>query len=293
MDTIRFSTTPSAHAAPPGKAAPGERRHAARLQHLMPLAALWLAATAHADTATPPPPSTLGAHTLLVQSEGRGTDPAVTAPVDTQASGSTLLVLVGGYAGNATTPTDTYGNQWQPLGDAVDYRGYDGKFSARAFVATQASGGKDHRVRIAKPGYAEGEITVPFIEIEHAGVLQAVAQNYPAPGLVDKLGRDWHRATGWGAGGGTTLTSGKVTTTGPATLVAVWWGDSRALRMTAVPDHGFKVIDQRLDLPPNSAVQCAVAVKQVDGPGTWDVSWTGTPAQGAILWLFAIGASPR
>lgn len=62
------------------------------------------------------------------------------------------------------------------------------------------------------------------------------------------------------------------------------------LKMTAVPNHGFKVIDQYLDLPPNSGVQAAVAVKQVDRPGTWDVSWTGTPAQGAILWLFAFQA---
>lgn len=258
-----------------------------RMFRLLPLAAPWLAAATPAGAATPPPMPSLGAHTLLVQSEGLGVAPAVSASIDTRPDGSALLVLVAGDAGNLAAPTDSYGNHWQPVGDRVVYRGYHGRFAARAFVATRASGGPDHRVRFAKPGRAEGELTAPFVEIRHAGRLQAVAQNYPAPGLIDRLGRAWRRTTGAAAGGSATLTSGKVVTTGPATLVAVWWGDAYVYRMTAVPDHGFQVIDRLLELPPNSAVQCAVAVKQVDRAGTWDVSWTGAPAQGAILWLFA------
>lgn len=254
------------------------------------LIALLLAAIDGAAAATPPEIPSLGTHTLLGQSEGQGISPAVSAPIATQASGSSLLVLVGSYASNDATPTDTYGNHWTQLGDSAYFRGYENRFSARAYVATDAKGGPDHRISIAKPGYAAGELSAPFIEIRHAGVLQDVAQNYPAPGLADKLERRWHLLAG--GDGSATLTSGKVTTTGPATLVAVWWGDSRALKMTAVPDHGFKVIERWLDLPPNSAVQCAVAVKQVDGPGTWDVSWTSAPAQGAILWLFAFQARP-
>jgi hypothetical protein len=70
----------------------------------------------------------------------------------------------------------------------------------------------------------------------------------------------------------------------------VWWGDGFVYRMTAVPNNGFKVIDSYLELPPNSAVQCAVASKQVAAAGTYNVTWTGTPAQGAILWLFAFQA---
>lgn len=272
--------------------AAGRQRLLARWCRLAPLAVLLcVAVEADGNAATPPQVPALGAHTLLVQSEGKGSDPAVSAPIDTQAHGSSLLLLAGGYASNASVPTDTYGNHWKPLGSSVVYRGYEGRFSARAFVATDAVGGSHHQVRIAKPGDAVGEISAPFIEIRHAGVLQAVAQNYPAPGFFTRLeDRVWRRATGAAPDTSATLTSGTVATTGPATLVAVWWGDGRTLKMTATPDHGFRVIDQFLDLPPNSGVQCAVAVKQVDGPGNWNVSWTGAPAQGAILWLFAFQA---
>lgn len=263
------------------------------LRRLLPLAALGLAASVHADAATPPPAPapTLGAHTLLVQSEGKGSAPAVSAPIDIQPSGSSLLTLVASYTGNVAAPSDNYGNRWQAVGDSVYYRGYDERFAARAYVATRARGGQGLRVSFAKTSYAEGEITAPVVEIEHAGTLQDVAQNYPAPGLVDKLDRRWHLLTG-GGDSRATLTSGQVVTTGPATLVAVWWGDSRALSMSAAPGDGFKVIDQLLQLPPNSAVQCVVAVKQVDRAGRWDVSWSGSPAQGAILWLFAFQATP-
>lgn len=288
--------SPSSRTEPQAPTA-ARRRITMRLCRLAALVALSCATTGHADTATTPPfiPA-LGAHTLFTQSEGKGTSPAVTAPLDTHASGSSLLVVVGGYAVNDATPTDTYGNHWTPVGNSVIFRGYNGRFTARAFVALGAAGGKDHRITFAKTGRPRGEISAPFVEIKDTGVLEAVAQNYPEPSTIVryavKLNRAWHRLTGTPPTGGATLTSGKVTTTGPATLVAVWYGDATALKMTAVPDNGFKVIDQYLDLPPNSAVQCAVAVKQVDGPGTWDVSWTGTPAQGAILWLFAFQAKP-
>lgn len=272
-------------------------RPAALACSLAALAALSFAAPVYAQAAsmTPTPPA-LGAHTLLVQSDGKGLSPAISQPLDTGPAGSSLLVVAGGYTDNDSVPTDTYGNHWQPVGNRVLFRGYKGRFYARAFVALDAKGGNDHRISVDKPGHPKGEITTPFVEIRHAGVLQAVAQNYPEPGAIAtyavKANRAWHRLLGTPPTFGATITSGKVTTTGPATLVAVWWGDGMTLKMTAVPNHGFKVIDQYLDLPPNSGVQAAVAVRQVDGPGTWDVSWTGTPAQGAILWLFAFQAKP-
>lgn len=227
----------------------------------------------------------LGSHTLLAQADGEGTDPAIAGPIRTQEAGSALLVLVGGYASNAALPSDNYANTWVRQGPRITYNGYGGRFDTAAYVALPAKGGKDHRVSLAKQGVAAGEITAPLVEIRHAGVLQDVASNYAVPGAVARLGRklgqDW-----LGAG----LTSGEVTTTGPATLVAVWWGDAYVYRMTAVPGQGFKVIERFLDLPPNSGVQCAVAVRQVDRAGTWRVTWHGTPAQGAILWLFAFQA---
>lgn len=238
----------------------------------------------------------LGAHTLLTQSEGDGSTPAVTSAIHTQENGSSLLVLVAGHADNDAPPTDSYGNQWKAIGEPVTYNGYDGRFHASAYLAIAAHGGRQHTVQVVKPGSPQGEITLPFIEIARAGKLQDVAQNYPTPSIAaratNKLVRAWQGVTGGEDDTTTLLTSGTVTTTGPATLVAVWLGDAYIYSMKAVPSDGFKVIDSYLQLPPNSGVQCAVAVRQVEAAGTYAVTWKGTPAQGAILWLFAFQAAP-
>lgn len=212
-------------------------------------------------------PVSLGAHTLLTQPNGLGVSPAITAAITTQSAGSALIILEGGYANNATTPKDNYANAWRRVGNTVVFNGYGSSFDVRAYVAMQARGGAGHRVTVPKNMQPEGEVSIPFIEIKNAGMLKDLAQNYPEPGLV--------------------VTSGKVTTTAAATLVAVWWGDAGVKRMTATPNNGFTVIDSFLKLPDESGVQCAVASRQVAAAGTYDVSWTSAPVQGAILWLFA------
>jgi hypothetical protein len=239
------------------------------------MAAIFLACPANAATSAidsptqPRPSSTLGAHTLLTHSEGLGVSPAITSPITTQASGSTFIVFNGGYADNDASPVDSYANRWKPLTKRVSYgNGYE-RFSVQSYIALMARGGPRHTVSIAKPGQPTGEISLPFIEIK-SGVLKDVAQNYPEANMV--------------------VTSGKVTTTGPATLIALWWGDGGLKRMSAVPNNGFTVIESFLELPDNSGVQCAVAFKQVQSAGTYDVSWIGTPVQGAILWLLAFQA---
>lgn len=273
-----------------------------RVGHRTPFFVLALAlflpsmATAHVDQAMPVQqvPPMLGAHTMLTQSEGDGSTPAVTSAIHTQDDGSSLLVLVAGHADNDASPTDSYANTWKLIGEPVTYNGYDGRFNARAYIAINAHGGKHHTVQIAKGGSPNGEITLPFVEITHAGKLQDVAQNYPTPGIAaraaNKLTRAWQGMVGNPDTTSTLLHSGTVTTTGPATLVAVWLGDAYIYSMTAVPGDGFKVIDSYLHLPPNSGVQCAVAIRQVDAAGTYSVTWSGSPAQGAILWLFAFQA---
>jgi hypothetical protein len=213
----------------------------------------------------------LGSHTLLGHEDGNSPALATTAPITSAASGSALITFSAGYASNDQAPTDNYANGWVRLGDPVVYRGYGGVFDVKAYLASVASGGAGHSVTIVKNGVPAGEITVPFIEIRNAGVLQALAQNYPPAG--------------------STLTSGDVTTTGPATLVAFWWGDAGGLHHSAVPDNGFTIIENFVDLPPNSAVQCVVAARQVAAAGTYHVSWATSPAQGAPLWLFAFQSS--
>ncbi|MBN8727816.1 MAG: hypothetical protein J0H15_08955 [Xanthomonadales bacterium] len=213
---------------------------------------------------------TLGAHTLLGQEDGYGANPAVTAPIDTQASGSSFLVFNAGHASNTDPPTDNKGNAWSPLGAPVVYHGYDGAYDLKAYTALGGHGGAGHVVSIVKNGNSSGELTLPFIEVRNAAVIADSAEVY--------------------ADAAPQVSSGSVTTTGPAVLVALWWGDGFYLQQTAVPDNGFTVADEFLDLPPNSAVQCVVAYRQVAAAGTWRVSWTQAPAQGAILWLIALQA---
>ncbi|WP_250625473.1 hypothetical protein [Pinirhizobacter soli] len=212
----------------------------------------------------------LGAHTLLAHGEGLGVSPTVTDPIDTQ-PGSTLLLMNGGYASNADTPSDNYGNRFKSLQRAVAFgNGYD-RFNVSSYIVIGAKGGQGHRLTFAKRGEPKGEISVPFIEIR-GGVVKDIAQTYAEPGLQ--------------------VTSGKVTTTGPALLLAFWWGDGGVKRMTAEPGDGFAIVDSFLKLPDESGVQCAVASRSVDAAGTYSVTWTGAPVQGAILWLIAFQAPP-
>jgi hypothetical protein len=217
--------------------------------------------------ATEPGPS-LGAHVFLGQGEGLGSDPAVTPPMDTAATGSVLIAFNAGYAGNDGSLKDTYGNRWKSLGRAMTYANYGDRFDVKAYVVLAAKGGPGHQVSIAKPEQPKGELSLPFIEVRNATRVQAFAQNYADPALE--------------------VASKEITVDGPATLLAFWWGDGGVKRMTATPGDGFTLIDSFLQLPDESGVQGAVAWRQVDKAGTYQVHWTAAPVQGAALWIIAI-----
>lgn len=211
----------------------------------------------------------VGAHTHVGQEEGNGTSPVTTPSITTQVSGSSFITGHAGYSHNNADPTDSKSNTWVAYGTEI-YNGYGGSFSVRMYLCEDGVGGSNHSVSFVKVD-PPGEATVPFIEVKNADVLVDYAQNYPAAG--------------------TTLTSGDVTTTGPAVLVAFWWGDASGLTHTAVPNNDFTVIEAFLNLPPGSGVQMAVAAKEVAAAGTYNVTWTETPDQGAALWLFAFQKS--
>ena len=218
-------------------------------------------------SARQPGRATLGAHTLVGQEDGHAAAIARTPPMMTEPGGSSFLAFSAGFASNVGAPSDNMGNTWAPLGAPVVYAGYDGTFDVKAFLVLDGRGGPRHRVEIRKPGAPAGELTMPVVEIRDAGRLIAHSQVYAAAG--------------------TQLTSGSVTTDGPAVLVAFWWGDGRGLIHDAIPGNGFDVIESFTKLPPNSAVQCAVAVREVSEAGRYDVTWSTSPVQGASLWLFA------
>ena len=222
------------------------------------------------EPATPEPGrAALGAHTLVGQENGRAEAVAQTPPLVTAAGGSSFVAFSAGFAANTAGPTDNKGNTWQPFGEPVVYKGYDGRFDVKAYLVLDGQGGPGHRVAIAKQGEPAGELTMPVVEIRNGTRLVDAARNY--------------------APYGTRLASGAVMTDGPAVLVAFWWGDGGGLHHSAEPDNGFAVVERFTKLPPNSAVQCVVAVREVDSAGSYSLTWATSPAQGAPLWLFAFG----
>ena len=212
---------------------------------------------------TPPAPR-LGAHTLASNPLGTALDPISTLLMNTQASGSTILVCIGrGFFSQHVPPTDNKGNTPYVQHDiAHRYMLYQGSGTA-LYALQSAMGGNGHVVTTVNPN--SDEITLAVVEVINGGVIQDVKWNQPlsAP-----------------------LTSLSVTTTGPATLVAFWWGDDGTGNVTAVPDNGFTIIDSML--LSSGAVECVVATKDVPGAGSYSVTWSATPPQGAQLWLVAV-----
>jgi hypothetical protein len=188
--------------------------------------------------------------------------------LNSAATGSTLLVCVGrGDVGAHVAPTDNKGSSFEIVGSARTYTLWPSSGTA-LYVCRNAAGGGGHEVRVGKPALDETTLTV--VEVRGGGVLQDVR---------------WNEALA-----GTPTTSVSVVTTGPALLVAWWWGDAGVDNdKTAVPDNGFVVVDSVL--ASGELVQCAVATRQVSAPGSYNVTWAATPRQGAQLWLAAIQAA--
>jgi hypothetical protein len=209
----------------------------------------------------------LGAHVLYTQDESLGTNPATSPAITTQASGSSLVAFSMGWNNNFAGPGDSFVNTWTQISDMNIYAG--GNFYTAVWAVEAAAGGAGHTLSFAKPEHPTGEISMGLIEGLDGGdvsiTFRLAPENDPTPGTI--------------------------TTRGPATLVAIWGGDSFELSHTATPDNGFAVIDAYLDLGPTSAVQVAVAARQVDAAGTYTVNWTATPAQRCACYLLAIEPS--
>jgi hypothetical protein len=195
--------------------------------------------------------------------------PLVTSAMTTQATGSTIVIGVGrgdltAFDPPSAIPTDDKGNSpYVQLGPTHKYTNWPSGTAAYAF--TGAAGGPDHTITTATT--QDDEITVAAVEILDSSRIEDA---------------QWIQL-----GSNQTITSKMVTTTGPATLVAFWWGDAAAqVDQTAAANNGFTVIDSVLFS--GSLVQCAVAVKQVTAAGSYDVTWTATPVQGAQLYLIAV-----
>lgn len=195
------------------------------------------------------------------------TNPVVTEPIVTSTTGSSFVYFYAGYSSNSSAPVDSAGNALTLSGSSF-YIPYGTAFQARAYISLAGQGQGNHTISFTKNDVISGEVSVAFLEAKNSDTLADSNVTY--------------------RNSGETLISGTVTVDRPAVLVAAWFGDGGSQNHTAIPtDSGFEVKESLLELPPNLAVQCAFAVKEVSEPGDYAIEWEATPEQGAILFLFA------
>lgn len=226
------------------------------------------AVAAASSTPAPPLPGNpgVGAHALAFYRIGAHASTLSTPAMGTQASGSTMIVSVGrGDIGAHGLPGDSKGNApYALLGGPFPYRMWPSSGTA-LYAFPSLAGGTGHMVTVSTP--PGDEVTLAAVEVVHGRVVKDAK---------------WNEVLA-----GNPLTSLSVTTTGPATLVAFWWGDADVRNdKTAVPNNGFTVVDSIL--LSGEIVQCAVATREVSSAGRYDVTWTATPVQGAQLWIVAV-----
>lgn len=212
---------------------------------------------------------TVGEHALSRFPNSIGyTGSLSTVEMNTQARDSTMLVWVGrgdlSRFTPATVPTDNKGNTYTMLGSVQSYAPkYPGSGEA-LFAASVAAGGGGHVVTTRMPIFEE--ITLAVVEVKDGGVIEEVQSSVVL---------------------GPPHTSPSVTTSGPATLVAIWAGDG-SVANSAFPNNDFTKIEE-IFLPAGTPyIQAAIATKDVQDAGDYNVTWTADPLQGAHLWLVAV-----
>jgi hypothetical protein len=215
----------------------------------------------------------LGAHAMNfyhLPDSGNTNPSSITTPTMATQTGSMIVVAVGrGLISRFVPPVDNKGNApYQQIGDIHNYVPLYPNSGTGVYAFPSANGGPDFAVSTSTD--PADEITLAAIEVVQGTRIQAF---------------EWNELND------TPATSNSVTTTGPATLIALWWGDgffyNPPQSQMAIPDNGFMVIEKNTQ-EVNAFVQCAVAVKNVPQAGTYNVTWTATPAQGAQLWLIAV-----
>ena len=186
----------------------------------------------------------------------------------TTVTGGTLLAVVGmGSLANLHAPRDNRGNTFRALLPAHNYVNWSGS-GQQLYAATQIAGGKGHVVTETMPDVND-EVTLSVIEIRGArrisGASVAEQANYGP------------------------VKSAKVTTTGPAILVAWWWGDGAIVQTSATTSAGWSRIHSLTRAQAETGVvQTELAAKAVAAAGTYSITWRSDHDQGAVVYLVAV-----
>ena len=184
-------------------------------------------------------------------------------------AGSTLLAVVGmGALANVHAPTDNYGNTYRELLPKHAYKYWWGS-GQQLFAAANIAGGTSHVLTETMPDPTD-EVTFSVVEIRGAHRIAAatVLETTDQPGSV---------------------TSANVTTSGPAILVSWWWGDDSVSQISATTSEGWTRLQSLERAQAVSGVlQTEVAAKAVNAAGTYNITWTSNPVQGAVVYLVAV-----
>lgn len=185
----------------------------------------------------------------------------------------------GDQGSSPNQATDSFGNTYTYVTGLP--RSYDNFPNSSASVAIKISGrgGTPHTwsASIGNVGGNEDEVTIGGLEIFHAPILQSSS-------VVE-------RADGSNA----TITSGTVTTTARALLVAIIFGNGNVGQ-----DHTFTFLDGFMkvpqvcaegDLNPSGYIQVEVATRLVDIKGTYSFRAQGTSSEGGQMVLLAFQAA--
>lgn len=220
----------------------------------------------------------IGSHTIDFQRFGFA-NRAANLVLSTQSSGSVVILSSGGKSSDITqTWTNSLGTV-SKVTSVVDYPDFAGYGTQ---VGKALGGGAGQTFHI--PVTTDDENTSFATEVVVPGTPRVRAVNNNVSN----------------SSGGATVTSASITVDGPAMLIADWWGSSPVVPpfstpspgvgtpYTAVPNNGFTVIDSYLVNNEFGEVQAARAVKAVTASGTYNVTWTHSPNQGAQTWLIAV-----
>lgn len=192
-----------------------------------------------------------------------------TSAINTASSGSTVLAWTGRGIGAdinaADVPQSSITSNGAPvqIGSTQTYAPLWPDSAEALYAWTRYSGGNSNMFGFPVPH--PDEFTGVIVEVLNGGNIASYSFKKVVSGANS---------------------SGTVTTTGPATLVAIWAGDYGGNTSDAKPDGGFTVIESQSRA--NCYVEVTVATKDVSAAGTYSVNWTPNTPQGAHLWLVAI-----
>lgn len=213
----------------------------------------------------------IGAHGKVVQLYGAGSNPASVTLTTT--NGSTFLIFIGGKSSDIDTgPTDNKGNTYSRIDVVREYPDYAG-YGQAAWICRNGVGGSSHTFSTFVTAF--DECTMFVVEIKGAPFVASKAFSVQA-----------------NSGAGATQNVGPVVATADCVLLSTWAGAGPVgTNHTASANQGLAELEFYGTDHPNGYVQMELdgAVKT---SGSYTVTWSHTPNQGAILRAIVLQTMP-